>query len=276
MKKIIILIGLVTIAIFLAWPTTKSVISFRHTYSRVLRDEESITIPLMIRGNHEIIDMNNIQTIRIVNDDYVISGTLQEIVSGDEYYYQNDKYVAYYFGLLFDCFEKTIIDNAYFEISTDSNTYSYLIGDFCIAPYFENDISVFEEMAILNTVNGEEKIVGIYLGLENNSINDINVDDIEIISPNIKVELNELSVGESDISMFSSISDYTGNDTLKVPSEGRVHVLIPITYDGFYLNRFGIILSAGDERYVIDDFMFVNEGYFPDQILSTAKVYSID
>ena len=53
--------------------------------------------------------------------------------------------------------------------------------------------------------------------------------------------------------------------------------IIPITYERInFLYRFPIEITYNDTKYINDDFIFMNYGYFPDFILSTKREYEFD
>lgn len=140
-------------------------------------------------------------------------------------------------------------------------------------PYFGDkyeNMSISKLKGIVNYVNGNKTLVGIVLGINNKTNNDLTISDIELLDKSVKVSMEEVQELVGDAQSSDDISsllgyDYdlyeieNGNNTITIEKKEVAYFIVPIKY----LNNYIIDSAAIKINYMLGDDTFY---YYLDNI----------
>lgn len=260
-------------------PQLLEVTTFKKAYNMVLvNEDESLEIPLFISNtNSYFTEKANIESIIISNNDETLKFNLESINENKEKILLKDKWFFKYVYKLKPIIDKTVditleMKNAKLEISFKRGTNSSIaIGSLCIYSFnnTSENLSIIKLKGLVNDFDGN-KLVGVLMGLKNNTKEDLIIKNIYPLDININASYAEI-IELNDFNQKENISYILGynyklyenieNDNLEISLSDEIKLFIPIKYkDRITVNKVGFLIEyvMNNELhyYIIDDFLF--------------------
>lgn len=228
--------------------------------------------------NINIID--NIQIYNNINQDYITT-KVKEIIKTDEYIeYEKKKYYKNSIIIELPISKNTVmnIENADIKINykTDKSINLYL-GSINIIEYQSDNSFIINRMkGLVNKINSQDSIIGIYMQLYNNTENDIIITNIEYTSNTIISNYDYIKkveeINESNNELINEVLkiDYNiyqqsnnKNCNFNINKNEQIKLFIPLTYlKDNVVNQTGIIIKyiKDNQNYqqIIEPFIFFN------------------
>lgn len=170
------------------------------------------------------------------------------------------------------------IEKAYLKIILKEKEIKMFIGSlsyYKILSYGDEykSLDLVSLKAIVNELDEEKSIVGVVIGLRNNSTTPITVNNINLLDINLKAATNEIKIINELPDSTDNISEllgYTYNPKefidsselkIEIKATDTIYLLVPIKKIGeIYTNRFGLqinyLYSNTQRTYYLDDFLY--------------------
>ncbi|XMB87424.1 hypothetical protein RJG79_06405 [Mycoplasmatota bacterium WC44] len=271
-----------------------SMITFTHLYSQYLTGGEVVRIPILVNSDTYYTDGNSIVDIYIKDDVNKIPMKLDGIKKEDYSMYYNDvKYIVYMFDLIPEIKSNDYrinISNALLELSyLNDESVKVEFGDINLM-YSESsdDLAIKALKPLINEINGYDTVVGFIIGIENLSDEVIDVREFninsnpafvnnELVKETDNYEIDILTDIKSIVPEYNYYSLSLEQNSFIINEKETKYFIVPITYERInFLYRFPIEINYNDKKYINDDFIFMNYGYFPDFVLNTKKQYEFE
>lgn len=286
---------IVIIVIINQVPKTLELTTFEKAYNLVQKtNEECIEIPIYINhGDSYLVKLENIEKAVIRNDDASLTFKVIKIEKEEDVYLKNRKFYQYLFILsptitLEDDYklemDKSILELSYAQganvsISIGSFSYYYFKKD-------EHSLSLKQLKGLVNTYD-DKMLVGIMLGLKNNSNNIITIKNIIPLDTNVIASLSEVKYDQY-FNQGDSIDEILGykynlysfeeSKPIDFIVTDDVSLFIPLKYkQNILLNKLGLLVEYvenGDLKYFcIDDFMFFETSLYSINKINNLKYH---
>lgn len=251
-----------------------------------IEEEDEIMIPLYSNTKKsDVIQSSKISKCMLCDKDEenVFKLKLKAIKEGDnilsisgEEFYEYD----YYFTFVTNFNDEIVsnIDKVYLKLELAEKEIKMMIGSlsyYKVLSYSDdyNFMDLVCLKAIVNEIDENKSIVGVVMGLRNNTDKELNINNISLLDINLKTSLSEIKVIEDVPNSTDNISTLLGyeydylylNDInsldIKISSQDTKYLLIPLKKVGeISTNRFGLKIDYNyqgkDKSYYIDDFLY--------------------
>lgn len=278
-------------------PRTIELTTFERAYNMVQQSEEEvIEIPLYINyADSYLVKKDNITNAVIKNDDASLAFAISKIEQEDEVYLKSKKFYKYIFTLtpnitLEDDFKLEIL-NSILELSyVQGVKVSVNIGSFSYYFYNNDDtaLSIKQLKGLVNTYE-DKTLVGITLGLKNNTNDNIKLKNIIALDANVNAELGEIKLNK-EFNQGDSIDEILGyiynpyssskGETIEIEIENDndINIFIPLKYkQNILLNKLGFLIEYEMNNQVkylcIDDFMFFETSLYSINKINNLKFH---
>ena len=257
-----------------------------YNITSTIDEKDEIVIPIYSNSKKtDLIDVKKVANCYICDLDeensFLLS--LNHIDPGDgvlrinqEDFYENNYYFSIENGINSEY--SVSLEKAYLKIILKEREIKMCIGSlsyYKILSYGDayNWLDLVSLKAIVNELDEEKSIVGVVMGLRNNSNKNITINDINVLDINLKASTSEIKVidevpkSSDDISQLLGYrynpKEITSSDLLDIVINGNdtIYLLVPIKKIGeIYTNRFGLqinYLHLDEEQiYYLDDFLY--------------------
>ncbi len=260
--------------------STVQILSFHQTYSRLITSEnEDLTIPIFASSNDSfLMDIDSVSSCMIYDDQNQMVVAIKDVEQKlDSTYFQGNTYYPYDLHITFDVIQLNAIEftDAYLQISYENgDQIAFEIGSIYL--YFESiqNEQHIDMMRLFSTVKHQEDIEyisGIVIGIENRSMLDTQIIEINSLIPNMQFDLEHAiylidvptyDTDIDDIVGYSYSSIQTLTESGHIILEGNHLLYIPVAYKDniISVNRFPLIIQYTylnePYTYIIDDFLF--------------------
>lgn len=297
MKKKVLLIGLIvfgclvttlSIILFSKGSDTYKLTTIKSSYNilSLVDEKDEIVIPIYSNSKKcDIVDKKKVGNCSICDnlEDNVFKLSLNDItpsgnvlkISGEDFYEYN-----YHFTFLAEFGDETrsLLDKAYLKIEMKEKEVRLCIGSlsyYKVLNYGDgfDTLDLVCLKAIVNELDDEKTIVGVVLGLRNNALTNVTLQNINLLDVNLKASNGEIKIISDVPSSTSDINSLLGYEynidglsvdkdlDIKIDSTEVKYLLIPLKRIGeIYTNRFGLQIDYdinGDARtYYLDDFLY--------------------
>lgn len=279
---IILIVSLILIGrekdnhIFLVYPKEYSVLS---------KDDNPIfTVEIYANEKDSVYlkkeTIDNVKIYDFSSKDY-LTCDIHEIEKNMEYIkYEDNKYYKYRLNIELPIKKQTELkfNEAYLKINyLTSEIISFYLGNFNVINYENNSAFIINRMkGVINKINNQDTLVGIYLELNNYLDQDVIITKINFTSNQITTNYDYLSVVEEISDDYQESIDnivkmkynlYQKSDKqeclLQINKDSKTKIFIPLTYlKDNSVNQTGIIITYlyKNETYqqVIEPFVFFN------------------
>jgi len=281
--KIILLISLVFLVVLLLVrkiPNTIEIVMVTKGYNfvQVERDETFEISFFISTKNSNFSNQNNIKSIAITDEINYLKFKLEDIILSEEKVYLKNKW---YYNVLFSLkplievtnnFTLEMID-AYLEIAFKNDSYAKLsIGSFSYYLFQENsqNLSITKLKGLVNTFNNNKRLVGVLIGIKNNTNKQIKITNIYPLDLNIKVAYKDI-IKCNDFIQGETIKEILGYDynlfeieenvKLNLCVDDEIRIFIPLKYiKDIVINKMGFLIEYELDKetfyYCLDDFLF--------------------
>ena len=225
-------------------------------------------------ANCSICDLGEDNVFKLELNEVYPSGNILQI-SGEDFYEYNFRFT---FKGEFKEELKATIEKAYLKIEMKEKEIKLCIGSlsyYKVLNYNDenNSLDLVCLKAIVNELDEEKSIVGVVIGLKNNSKSDLTINNINLLDINLKAANGEVKIISEVPQSTSDINTLLGYEynyrelvnnnelSILIDSNETKYLLIPLKRVGeIYTNRFGLeidYLFRGDEKtYYVDDFLY--------------------
>lgn len=252
----------------------------------ILSKQDNSFFTIEIYSNEENSDylkketIDNIKIYDFVTKDY-LTCNIDNIENVNEYInYDKNKYYKYKLNLILPIKQQTELNfnEAYLKINYLTNeTISLYLGNFNVIEYKTNNAFMVNRMkGVINQINKQDTLVGIYLELTNTLTQDIIITNIDFTSNRIITNYDYLSIVDEIVDNYQeSINNIVNEEyqfyqksdkidcSILIEKNKKQKIFIPLTYlKDSSVNQTGIIITYQNNginyQQIIDPFVFFN------------------
>lgn len=281
----LILLCYVVITVFFNFSNQSEIITVEHNYIQNIKDNEVIRIPFLVSSlDIPLVDKELISKVSIINDDYLIPVTLKQIKC-EKYVvnYQNKNYHAVMFDItLNQANPKIQMPKASIKITyLDDTSATYYLGNFFMKYGKLKDINVFFMDSQANYLDDYYTVTKLLIGVENKSDKPLLIKNFYLDNDDIFIDNDNIQVFDEKVDLSLEAPELLYNEVIKsnldyqLQAHEKKYFLLPLKYlKKTYLFRFYITINTKDNINTIDDFVFLNQGYFPYFAFDNKHVYT--
>lgn len=269
MKKIImiiafLLLGLLTAILLLS--KSKSIVNEDKYYTipKIMtysRDEDIMSFDIYVNNENNIIEFINQNAYYLKNDNNSYKLNPKEVIKNNNSYFNEEQYYKYTINCeLLNLSDKNVeLNKCYIQIINDSFSLLCYIGTINIYKEVENKLDFSDLYGHYSYINNELYFVGFTIQLDNAYKELTNVEIGSVAGLLNKIEKDVLYDSQRDIDdlKYDPLNDKNNINKYKLSAKQNYYY-IPVIYTQPYLYTNGtIILSIDDNKYYIEDFVFI-------------------
>ncbi len=283
-----VLVFVLSIVLFSKGSDTYKLTTIKQAYNvlSLVNEKDEIVIPIYSNNKKcDFVDKKKVANCSITDtlEDNVFKLSLTDItssgnvlkISGEEFYEYE-----YHFTFLGEYTEevRSLIDKAYLKIELKEKEVRLCIGSlsyYKVLNYGDgiNNLDLVCLKAIVNELDDEKTIVGVVMGLKNNSYDGLTISNINLLDVNLKASSGEIKIINEVPSSTDDISALLGYEykvsgvaidnalDISLDSYEVKYLLVPLKRVGdVYTNRFGLqidyLINGKTMTYYLDDFLY--------------------